>query len=159
MNEIARPTGIDESVIPPGLTDDEANFVYNVEVVGLPPKKAAQLAGMPASKMYAAHIVQARELARNVVRGSCQVTKEDVTLGIKGAIDRARILSEPMTEIIGWEKLAKLHGLDEPQKVNINVNESIKVVTEHVRSVPDADLVRLLGAGDVVDVEFYESGK
>lgn len=159
MTHLARNEDVANSVIPPGLTDDEANFVYNVEVLGLPPKKAAQLAGMVPTKMYAAHIAQAREIARNAVRGNCQVTKEDVTFGIKEAIDRARIMSEPMTEIIGWEKLAKLHGLDAPQKVDININESIKVVSEHVRSVPDRDLVKLLGAGDVVDVEFYDGDK
>lgn len=159
MTEIARTDDVANSVIPAGLADDEANYVYNVEVLGLPPKKAAQLAGMPASKMYAAHVAQAREIARNAVRGNCQVTKEDVTFGMKEAIDRARIIGDPLTEIVGWEKLAKLHGLDAPQKVDINITESIKVVQEHVRSVSDSDLVKLLGAGDVIDVEFYEHGK
>lgn len=159
MTEPARQDDVANSVIPAGLTDDEANYVYNVEVLGLPPKKAAQLAGMPPSKMYAGHVAQAREIARNAVRGSCQVTKEDVTFGMKEAIGRAQILADPLTEILGWEKLAKLHGLDAPQKIDINVSESIKVVQEHVRSVPDNELVRLLGAGDVIDVEFYDHVK
>ena len=35
------------------LTPDEAEFVYNVEILGLPVRKAANLAGMSATKISA----------------------------------------------------------------------------------------------------------
>ena len=37
-------------VLPTGLTSEEVNFVYNVEVLGLPARKAATMAGMPISR-------------------------------------------------------------------------------------------------------------
>ena len=43
------------------LDEDEANFVYNVEVLALPARKAATLAGMKPTKVSAPHVAQARE--------------------------------------------------------------------------------------------------
>lgn len=139
-----------------GLTDDEANFVYNVEVLDLPVKKAAQLAGVPASKAVAPHIVQAREIVRNKLRGDLSVTKEDATYGIKEAINRAKIIGDPMVEIAGWDRLIKLHGLDAPQKVDINIKASIDVLSKQVRSMSDSELVKALGVDSIIDAEFYE---
>jgi hypothetical protein len=143
-------------VIPAGLTDDEASFVYNVEVLELPARKAAELAGMPFSKANKPHIIQAREIAKRELRGNLQVTKEDVTFGIKDAIGRARLLAEPMTEIVGWEKLAKLHGLDAPQRVDININATIDVIQQQLKTLSDAELVKRMGAGDIIDGDFYD---
>jgi hypothetical protein len=139
-----------------GLTDDEANFVYNVEVLGLPARKAADLAGMPVGKITAAHIIQAREHTKRELRGALQITKEDISHGMRDAIDRARIYGEPMVEIVGWEKLAKLHGFDAPQRVDININASIEVLQQQIKSLPDAELVKRLGAGGIIDGDFYE---
>jgi hypothetical protein len=143
------------SCIPPGLTQAESDFVYNVEVLGLPAKKAAQLAGYTGS-VIAQHLMQARETVRNEMRGSLKVTKEDATAGIKDAIERAKLLAEPMTEIAGWDRLIKLHGLDSPVQHNINLHATVEVLRDQVRSMSDADLVRMLGAGNVIDVDFYE---
>lgn len=142
--------------LPDGLTQEEAEFVYNHEVLGLPLKKAANLAGLGLGMVSKPHVLQAREMVRAELRGNLQVTKEDATYGIKDAIGRARLLSEPMTEIAGWDRLIKLHGLDSPQRIDINLNASIEVLQGHVRGMSDAELVKMLGAGGVVDGEFYE---
>lgn len=138
-----------------GLTDDEANFVYNMEVLGLPMRKAVSLAGITASRAVAPHVVQAREVVRTKMRGDLGVTKEDATHGIKEAIHRAQLLGEPMTEIAGWDRLIKLHGLDTPQKVDINIKASVEVIAKQVRTMSDEDLVKALGAGDIIDGDFY----
>lgn len=147
------------ATLPPGLEQAEAEFVYNVEILDLPVKKAAQLADLPYSRVHQAHIVQARELVRTELRGNLQVTKEDATFGLKEAINRAKLLGEPMTEIAGWDRLVKLHGLDAPQRVDININASIEVAKSQVKTMTDAELVQSLGAGGVIDAEFYEIGK
>ncbi len=141
--------------LPPGLEQEEAEFVYNVEVLDLPVKKAAQLAGLAFSAAHKPHIAQARELVRREIRGNLQVTKEDATFGLKEAINRARLFADPMTEIAGWDRLIKLHGLDAPQKIDININASIEVAQRQVRGMTDAELVKSLGAGAVIDAEFY----
>ena len=139
------------------LTDDEANFVYNVEVLGLPAKKAAQLAGMRATKIPAPHIQQARELLKRELRGALQITREDVAHGYQEAIHMARIQSDALTMIIGWEKTAKLLGLDAPARVDVNVRTSMDVAKELVRGMTDAELIQQLGAEAVIDGEFYEA--
>lgn len=142
--------------LPPGLEQEEAEFIYNVEVLDLPTKKAAQLAGLPYGRTQQPHIAQARELVRREIRGNLNVTKEDATFGLKEAIGRARALAEPMTEIAGWDRLIKLHGLDAPQRVDINITASIEVAQRQVRGMTDAELVKSLGAGAVIDAEFYQ---
>ena len=143
-------------MMPAGLTDEEANFVYNVEVLGLPVRKAASMAGMPIGNVTKPHIAQARETTKRNIRGNMQLTKEDISYGIQDAIGRAKILGDPMTEIIGWEKLAKLHGFDAPTKIDVNLTASVEVLQGHVRSMSDAELVKQLGAGSIIDGEFYE---
>ena len=68
-------------ILPPGLTPEEANFVYNVEVLGLPARKAAQLAGMPFTRAIKGHIIQARELVKRELRANMVITREDVIAG------------------------------------------------------------------------------
>jgi hypothetical protein len=139
-----------------GLTEDEALYVYNVEVLQLPVKKAAQLAGMSLVKINKPHIMQARDLAKRELRGNLQITKEDVVNGMHDAIGRARILAEPMTEIIGWEKIAKLLGFDQPVKIDINISQTVEALQKNVRNLDDAALVKALGADNIIDAEFYE---
>jgi hypothetical protein len=139
-----------------GLTQDEALFVYNVECLQLPVKKAAQLAEMSLTKINKPHIMQARELAKRELRGNVNFTKEDVIHGIHDAVGRARILAEPMTEIIGWEKIAKLLGYDQPTKIDINISQSVEALQKNIRGFDDATLVKALGADSIIDAEFYE---
>lgn len=141
------------------LEPDEAEFVYNVEVLGLPVRKAASLAGMKATKVSAPHLVQAREALKRELRDSMAITKEDVVNGYQEAIHMAKTLADPLTMIVGWEKTAKILGYDQPQKIDININASVEVQQKLIKSMPDSELVKLLGAGAIVDVEFYEIGQ
>jgi hypothetical protein len=58
---------------------------------------------MRATKIPAPHIQQARELLKREL----QITREDVAHGYQEAIHMARIQSDALTMIIGWEKTAK----------------------------------------------------
>lgn len=141
------------------LSQEEAEFVYNVEYLGLPVKKALSLSGMPPSMVARPHIIQAREMVKRELRGALQITKEDVVHGMHEAIGRAKLLAEPATEIIGWEKIAKLLGYDAPQRIDVNVTASIEVLKGHVKTLSDAELARLAGASGVIDADFYEVGR
>lgn len=146
-------------IIPQGLASDEANFVYNTEVLNLPARTAARMAGMPVSKIAAPHIIQAREVAKKALQGHLAITKEDIVHGYKEAIDMAKILAEPMTMIVGWEKVAKILGHDQPQRVDINIHASVEVQKNVIRALSDDELVKQLGADNVVDAEFYVNGE
>ncbi|MCX7041109.1 MAG: hypothetical protein NT117_00150 [Gammaproteobacteria bacterium] len=138
-----------------GLTQEEATFVYNTEYLQLPMRTAAQMAGMPLGRIKAPHIIQARELAKKAIRGATQISKEDVVFGMHEAVGRARILGEPMTEIAGWKEIAKLLGYDTPAKIDINIKASVDALQQSVRTMTDADLIESLGAGSIIDAEFY----
>jgi len=142
--------------LPVELTDDEASFIYHTEVLNMPGRAAALQAGMAPHKMYAAHVVQARELVRKQLATTLRVTKDDVMMGITDAINRARILAEPITEIAGWKEIAKMQGYYAPQKVDVNISASVEVLTDQVKRMSDQELLQNLGAGSVIDVEFYE---
>lgn len=138
-----------------GLTAEEAQFVYNCEVLGLPVRKAASLAGLPPTMVSKPHLQQARDLLKREIRGAVNITKEDVIFGMREAIDRARIIAEPATEIVGWKEIAKLLGYDSPQKIDVNITATIDVMKAHVRTMDDAALAELLGARGVIDGDFY----
>lgn len=91
------------------------------------------------------------------MRASLEITRDDVIHGMREAVDRARLLGEPMTEITGWEKIAKLLGFEPAKRVDVNLNASIDATVSHVRRMSDADLVRLAGATDIIDGEFYDT--
>ena len=146
-------------IIPQGLTSDEANFVYNTEVLNLPARTAARMAGMSIAKIAAPHIIQAREVAKKALQGHMAITKEDIVHGYKEAIDMAKILAEPMTMLVGWEKVAKILGHDQPQRVDINIHASVEVQKNVIRALSDDELVRQLGADNVIDAEFYVNGE
>lgn len=156
MNAITRADADFSKLMPVGLTEDEVNFVYNVEILGLPARKAASMAGMPPGKIAAPHIIQSRELAKRALRGVLQITREDVVHGYMEAVGMAKQLADPLTMIVGWEKTAKLLGLEAPQRVDINVTASVEVAQTRVKTMSDAELAQALGADRVIDAEFYE---
>lgn len=141
---------------PSHLTNEEAQLVYNLEVLGLPLKKACEMAGVGIHVAYQPHISQARTEAKKALRRRVDLTKDDVVEGMLDAIDRAKIISEPATEIRGWEAISKLLGFDSPTRIDINLRESITAVQQQVKALPTSTLVELLGAGSVIDGEFYE---
>lgn len=145
------------TLLPSGLTQAEAEFVWNLEGLGLPARRAASLAGVPYGLLCKPQIVQAREALKTAMRASMGITRDDVLHGIKDAIGRAQIMGEPATEIMGWEKIAKIAGLDAPQKIDVNITASVAVLKGHVRALSDAELARLVGSGakNVIDADFY----
>lgn len=138
------------------LTPNESEFVYNVEVLGLPVVRSASLAGLPIHGAYKPHLQEARRLVAIELRGKAQFTREDVNAGIHDAIQRAQMLNEPSTEIKGWTEIARINGLDAPQRVDINVQTSVEVLQKTVRTMSDEEIMAALpDARDVVDAEFY----
>lgn len=152
MSESTAPAPYNAS----GLTQEEAQFVYNVEVLGLPVRKAATMAGLPVNMVSKPHLLQARALLKREMRGHMAITKEDIIHGIQEAIYRAQIINEPGTEIMGWDRIAKLLGHDAPQQVNINIQASVEVLKNRVGTMGDAELVEILGANGIIDADFVE---
>lgn len=156
MHENALTTEVASATPPSLLTADEANFVYNLEVLGLPVKKAASMAGVRADIANRGHIVQAREQLKRELRGNMAITKEDVIAGFKDGIDMARIMADSKAMVAGWKEIGELLGYYAPQKVDVNLNTSVEVLQKTIRTIPTEELIKRLGAESVIDADFYE---
>lgn len=145
---------------PPSLShlkQREAEFVYNVEVLGLPVVRAASLAGLDLSAAYKPHIAEARRLVKIELRGQSQFTREEVLAGIHDGIKQATLIAEPSTAIKGWEAIARIAGLEETKQLDVNIRASVEVMQKTVRALSDeAIMAALSDAHEIVDVDFYE---
>lgn len=146
------------TTIVPALTEQEQQLVYNIEVLGLTVKRAAEILGVPnvAAVMQRPEVQDAREKLRAEVRRHAEITKEDVIHGIKRAIDQATTLADPTAQIIGWREIAKMLGYDAPREVKITISHETATLRKQVSQLDDAELVELLGADNVIDGDFYE---
>ena len=115
------------------------------------------MADMPIARMTAPHILQARELTKRELRGAMAITKDDVVHGMHEATMQAKMMGDALTTLIGWEKLAKILGYDQPVKIDINVSASLEVQQKLVKEMTDEELVKMLGADNIIDGEFYET--
>jgi len=144
---------------PSTLTGPQANFVYNAEVLDMPVKAAAAEAGMPLHQVADPSVISARFALRKELQGRLDLTKEDVLFGIKEAIRDARILQDPMAQIKGFEAISKMLGFDAPKEVKVTIDGTIDVVKKNISKMPDSDLIKLLGADNIIDGDFHEIGK
>jgi hypothetical protein len=142
--------------IAPSLSEQEQMFLYQLEVVGLPVIRAAEIAGVnsPYYLLKKAHIVAAREQYREAVRGRTDFTREDVVFGLKEAIDQAKVLADPMAQIAGWREISKLKGYDKAPSISINLHGTIDQMRRQIQALPTEELMRLAGE-NVLDADFY----
>jgi hypothetical protein len=141
--------------VPSGLTREEIDFVYHVEVLNMPARAAAGVTGIPLGSITAPHVMEARRKARQAFNDTQGLTKADIVQKMMDAVDRARIISEPMTELVGLEKVAKLLGFAEAEKTNVNITATIEVIRDRARGMSDEELARLVGDANVIDGDFY----
>lgn len=146
-------------VLPAGFTSEEIEFIYNTEILGLPARVAAKRANVPMSRIIAQHIVQARDQVRRAFQQTMVITRADIVHGYQEAIHMAKLQGDALTTIIGWEKTAKILGLEQPTKIDVNITASVEALQKNVKSMSDDDLMKTLGAGSIIDAEFYEVGK
>lgn len=138
------------------LSEEEQMFLYQLEVVGLPAVRAAEIAGVssPYALLKKPHIVAGREQYRAAVRGRTDFTRDDIIAGFKVAIDQANVLGDPMAQIAGWREIAKVKGYDKTPNININLSGTEEQVLKQVRALSTSELVKMSG-GDVLDADFY----
>lgn len=141
-----------------GLTPQEERFLHNMEVLGIPQVRAAELAGVanPTQTLQKPAVAERRLQMRDAVRSRVNITKDDVIVGLKEAIDHAKLTDEPMAQIAGWREISKMLGYDAPKQVNIVLSGDVKQVRKQISALTDAELIESLGAQDVIDADFYE---
>lgn len=140
------------------LTEPEQQFLYNLEVLGLPQLRAAEIAGLPGAPteiLKRPHIIAAREQVKQATRARVDITKDDVVRGFKKAIDQADLMADPMAQIAGWREIAKILGYDGAKEVHLHLNGDVKQVRRQIAQLNDNELVQLLEADNVIDGDFY----
>ena len=83
------------------------------------------------------------------------LTREQVLQGMMDAIDQAKLLSDPLTQIAGWREVAKICGFYAPEVKKVELSGSGKQVIDRLRSLSDEELLQI-AEGDVIDAEFEE---
>jgi len=139
------------------LSEQEQQFLYQLEVVGIPVIRAAEISGIksPYVLLKKSYIIAAREKYRSAVRGRTDFTRDDVIAGMKQAIDQASVLADPMSQIAGWREIAKLRGYDKAPSININLTGTIDQLRKQVQAMPTEKLLELAGDNNILDGDFY----
>lgn len=83
------------------------------------------------------------------------LTREQVLQGMMDAIDDAKTLSEPLTQIAGWREIAKICGFYAPEIKKVELSATGKQAVDRLRALSDEELLQI-AEGDVIDVEFKE---
>ena len=139
-NARARRLKAIEAVTVMGMTHKEA-----AEYSGLSPKSIGTLLSDPKVKQYIAKLQRQEEK-------KFKISREQVLEGIMEAIQDAKLLSEPATQIRGWEQIAKMEGFFAPERREVDLPEDTK---EMIRSLQDLDsdtLARLAGQDNIIDL-------
>jgi hypothetical protein len=139
------------------LSEQEQQFLYNLDVLGLTQQRAAEIAGVGAAAyvLKKPSVIAARETIRSSLRTRVNITKDDVIRGIKSAIDQAELLADPMAQIAGWREISKMLGYDAPREIKLVVSGDVKAARKQIAQLGDTDLVQLLEADSVIDADFY----
>lgn len=147
------------------LNDMERAFVQNVAVLGMTAIKAAAAAGYAPTNsdrlLKRLEIVEAIGDLKEETARRLNITRDKITDGILGAIDRARMLGEPSTEIMGWRDLAKMCGYDVPDVKNKPLSEAQRRLVEKFEAMSDEQILALLAepTGRILEHEEPEHGQ
>lgn len=151
-------TTIPVDEISPDLSEQEQLFLYNLEVLGLPVVRAAEMAGLksPYYVLKRPSVVVAREKYREALRGRTDFSREDVIAGFKVAIDQASVIGDPMAQIAGWREIAKMQGYDRQVSVHLTLTGTVEQATKQIKGMTTEQLLEMSGQNaNAIDGDFY----
>ena len=129
-----------EAVTVMGMTHKEAS-----EYSGLAPGTISQLLAKPEIKEYVARIQRQEEK-------KFKITREQVLEGFMEAIRDAKLLSEPATQIRGWEQIAKMEGFYAPERREVDLPEDTKEMIRSLQDLDTATLAKIAGQDNLIDL-------
>lgn len=72
------------------------------------------------------------------------MSRKRVMDGFLEAIEQAKLMSEPMTQIAGWREIAKMCGYYAPEVKKIDINVSSQRILSQLETLSDADLLEMI---------------
>lgn len=142
------------------LNPKQAKFVDGM-ATGLRVKDAMEIAGMKPNDGTGNALMKTPKVA-DAIRAEQRknaymlgLTRDKVLQGMMDAIDQAKILSDPLTQIAGWREVAKVCGFYAPEVKKVELSGANKAVVDRLRSLSDEELLQIAN-GDVIDAEYTE---
>lgn len=142
------------------LTDTQEKYV-DARASGLTQKDSMLAAGMKPNNGTAnaleknpkvAELLKAEHRKNAYMLG---LTRDKVLQGMLDAIDDAKVLSDPMTQIVGWREIAKICGFYAPEVKKVEISGTGKQIVDRMRQLSDEELLAIAEA-EIIDGEFTE---
>ena len=130
-----------EAVAVMGMSRKEAS-----EYSGLAPNSISSLFQKPEVKKYIAQIQRQEEK-------KFKISREQVLEGFMEAINDAKLLSEPATQIRGWEQIAKMEGFYAPERRVLELPEDAREMIQTLQNLDTHELARLAGMDNLIELQ------
>jgi hypothetical protein len=120
--------------------------------------QAAQAAGYSHPAISGYHIDKSpfvkEALTKEFVKAEkvSEMSKKKVMDGFLSAIDQAKLLADPTSQISGWREIAKMCGYYEPQRVQLEVSVSAKRLFSQFETLSDDELLKI-AEQEIIDVD------
>lgn len=141
------------------LTDKQADYV-ELRAMGADMQNAVQAVYGPGMNTTDAKDLEKNpkvkqalinERAKNALM--LGMTRDKVLQGFLDAIDQAKLISDPATQIAGWREIAKVCGFYAPEVKKIELTGTAKRIADRMASMTDEELLQITQAEDVPFVE------
>lgn len=120
---------------------------------------AGSLAGfaVPAVQSYSVekkpHVAAAIAKERAKAERVSDMSKKKVMDGFIEAIEQAKLMADPGSQIQGWKEIARMCGYYEPTKVQVEVSVSAKRLFSKFEVLSDEELLKLAET-EIIDAEY-----
>lgn len=127
-----------------------------VSVMGMTHKQAAEYSGLSANSI--SNLLNKPEVKQYVARLQKQeekkfkISREQVLEGFMEAISDAKMLSEPATQIRGWEQIAKMEGFYAPEKRVVDLPEDTKELIQTLQHLDTDELAKIAGQDGLIEL-------
>ena len=128
------------------LTEQQEAFV-EAKLDGLSDRKAAKAANFNSGAITKlSHNPTVKERiaqGKAELSAALMITRADIVEGMVGAIERAKLQSEPATEIRGWVEVSKILGLDKPETKRKELSEAARDLQHQLMNMSTNELLEM----------------
>jgi phage terminase small subunit len=81
--------------------------------------------------------------------------RDDILQGFMDAIEQAKTLADPMSQIAGWREIAKVCGFYAPEVKKVEISGAGRRILDKMASLPYEELLQI-AQGDVIEGDYTE---
>jgi phage terminase small subunit len=159
---VAKPTPPQPKKIRKSAVTTKEALYAEARSTGLSIKSSNAAAGLSTTNKFASAEIEKRPNVRDLIdtkkRANAYMlglTRDDVLQGMMDAIDQAKVLADPLTQIVGWRELAKVCGFYAPEVKRIELSEGARGYIQRLESMSDEQLMQIATA-DAIEADYEE---